>query len=84
MNRLITNILLAPTPSATGTIGTIVEHEVILFGLPPIAVRSDPGHPTVLKLGGTTFFVLLGCTFLGCWICRTLDAERLALVAIAL
>ena len=84
MNRLITNNLLAPTPSVTGTIGTVVEHEVIFFGLPPIAVRSDPGHPTVLKLGGTTFLVLVGCTFLGFWICRTLDAERLALVAIAL
>ena len=84
MNRLITNNLLAPTPSATGTIGTVVKHEVIFFGLPPIAVRSDPGHPTVLKLSGTTFLVLVGCTFLGFWICRTLDAERLTLVAIAL
>ena len=84
MNRLITNNLLAPTPSATGTIGTVVERVVVLLLLPPLAVRSNPGHPTVLKLGGTTFFVLVGCTFLGFWICRTLDAERLTLVAIAL
>ena len=84
MNRLITNNLLAPTPSAAGTIGTVVEHEVIFFGLPPIAVRSDPGHPTVLKLGGTTFLVLVGCTFLGFWISRRLDTETLTLVAITL
>ena len=84
MNRLITNNLLAPTPSATGTIWTVVEHEVIFFGLPPIAVRSDPGHPTVLKLGGTTFLVLVGCTFLGFWIRRALDTETLTLVAITL
>ena len=84
MNRLITNILLAPTPSAAGTIGSVVEHEVIVFGLPPIAIRSNPGHPTVFKLGGATFLVMVGCTFLGVWVGRTFDTETLTLVAITL
>ena len=84
MNRLITNIVLAPTPSTAGTIGTVVEHEVVFFGLPPISIRANPGHPTVFKLGGTTFFILVGCTFLVIWVRGTLDAETLTLVAIAL
>ena len=84
MNILITNNLLAPTPSATGTIGAVVEHEVILFGFPPVTVRSNAGHPTVLKFSGTTFLILVGCTFLGFWIRRTFDTETLTLVAITL
>ena len=84
MNKLITNTLLAPTPSATGTIGTVVEHVVILFGFPPVTIRSNPGHPTVFKFGRTTLLILVGCTALLILVFRALDAKSLTLVAIAL
>ena len=83
MNKLITNTLLAPTPSATGTIGAVVEHEVIFFGFPPVAVRSNPGHPAMIQRLRATFFVIVGCTFLRFRVSRTLVAEGLTLVAIA-
>ena len=84
MNKLITNILLTPTPSATGTIGTVVEHEVIFFGLPPIAVRSNPGHPTVLKFGRTTLLILVGSTASLFWIIWTLVLESFTFGTITL
>ena len=84
MNNLITNNLFASTPSVSGTIGTVVEHVVVLFGLPPVSIGANPGHPTVLKLGRTALLIVVGCTLLGFRIFRTLDAERLTLVAIAL
>ena len=84
MNRLITNILLAPTPSATGAIGSIVKHEVIFLGFPPVSIGANPGHPTVFKFCRPTFLILVGCTLLGFWISRTLDTETLTLVAITL
>ena len=84
MNKLITNTLLAPTPSATGTIGAVVEHEVIFFGFPPLSIRSNPSHPAMIQCPRSTFFIILGGTFLRIWIGRTLIAESLTLVTVAL
>ena len=59
MNKLITNTLLAPTPSATGTIGAVVEHEVIILGLPPLPVRSNPMHPAIIHCFLTTLLIMV-------------------------
>ena len=84
MNKLITNTLLAPTPSATGTIGTVVKHEVILLLLPPISIGTNPGHPAVFKSCRTTLLILVGCTAPLLWIIWTLVLESFTFCTIAL
>ena len=84
MNKLITNTLIAPTSSATGTIGTVVEHEVIFLGFQPISIGANPGHPMVLKSCRPTLLILVGCTTLQFRIIWTLVLKGLTFCTIAL
>ena len=84
MNKLITNILLAPTPSATGTIGAVVEDEVILLGLPPLSIRSNPSHPAIIHCFRATLFIMVGGTALGFSVRWTLLLKLITTGAIAL